>query len=328
MTINKQLFPGLLSCVLVAVAAKFLAVNYDIPVMLLALLLGMTMNFLADDEKCKVGIDFTTRSILRFGVALLGLRITFDQIESLSWQPVLMVVMMVALVISVSMLAAKILGFQSIFGLLTGGATAICGASAAMALAAAMPNHPMKERALLFTVIGVSVLSTLAMIIYPLVAYWLGLNEHQAGIFLGATIHDVAQVVGAGYLMSTNTGDTATIVKLIRVAMLVPVIVFTAFVTRQHAENEGTSERPQFLPLFAVVFFILAAFNSMAWVPEFVVHAGDTVSRWCLLSAIVGLGMKTRIKELATVGVKPVLLMLGETLFLALMVLLCIPYLD
>ena len=94
------------------------------------------------------------------------------------------------------------MGFQSLFGLLSGGATAICGASAALALAAALPAHPLKERATLFTVVGVSALSTLAMIVYPMIAHALGLDSRAAGVFLGATIHDVAQVVGAGYSMS------------------------------------------------------------------------------------------------------------------------------
>ena len=141
----------------------------------------------------------------------------------------------VALTIGVSMLAARLLGFQTLFGLLSGGATAICGASAAMALAAALPNHPMKERATLFTVIGVSALSTLAMIAYPMMAQAIGLDPRAAGMFLGATIHDVAQVVGAGYSMSQQTGDVATVVKLMRVAMLLPVIVFAVLLSRRQA---------------------------------------------------------------------------------------------
>ncbi len=178
--------------------------------------------------------------MLRFGVALLGLRITIGQIAALGWGPVGIVVVSVILTIAVSMLLAKLMGFQSLFGLLSGGATAICGASAALALAAALPGHPLKERATLFTVVGVSVLSTLSMIVYPMIAHALGLDSRAAGVFLGATIHDVAQVVGAGYSMSRETGDIATFVKLMRVAMLVPVIVFAVMLTRARAEEAGT----------------------------------------------------------------------------------------
>ena len=208
---GQLLFPGLLMSIVVAAAATFLADHYHAPVMLFALLLGMAVNFLAVDGKCKPGIEFTSREVLRVGVALLGMRLTFSQIAALGWHPVVLVVGSVILTILVAMLAARAMGFQTLFGLLTGGATAICGASAALALAAALPAHPGKERATLFTVIGVSALSTLAMIVYPMVVQLFGLDPTQAGMFLGGTIHDVAQVVGAGYGMSQQTGDTATV---------------------------------------------------------------------------------------------------------------------
>src|SRR5438034_1244912 len=133
-----------------------------------------------------------------------------------------------------AIVTAQLMGFQKFFGLLTGGAVGICGASAALALSAAFPQHPNKERATLFTVIGVSTLSTLAMVLYPLVVRLLELDALNAGFFLGGTIHDVAQVVGAGYSMGQETGDASTVVKLMRVAMLVPVIAFAAWMTHRH----------------------------------------------------------------------------------------------
>jgi uncharacterized integral membrane protein (TIGR00698 family) len=317
---GRLLFPGVLASAVVAAAATFLSQHYGAPVMLFALLLGMAMNFLSGDGPCVPGIEFTARQVLRIGVALLGLRITIGQIAELGWHPVLLVVLSVALTIAVSMLAARLLGFQGIFGLLTGGATAICGASAALALAAALPGHPQKERATLFTVVGVSALSTLAMIVYPMIAQAFGLDARLAGIFLGATIHDVAQVVGAGYSMSQQTGDVATFVKLMRVAMLLPVIVFAVMLTRARGKDAGGS-RPPLLPWFAVAFAVLVVVNSTGWLPVALTSLGSDFSRWCLVAAIAAIGMKTQLGELATVGLKPVMLMLGETVFLVLLVL-------
>ena len=168
-TLAGRYLPGLLASVVVAIAARSLASQYDAPVMLFALLLGMAMNFLSADGPCKPGIEFAARSVLRIGVALLGMRITLEQIAALGWQPVLLVVVSVVVTIVLSMLVARAMGFNVLFGLLSGGATAICGASAALALAAALPAHPSKERATLFTVIGVSALSTVAMIVYPMI---------------------------------------------------------------------------------------------------------------------------------------------------------------
>ena len=317
---SRALFPGVLACVVVAAASTFLSQHYGAPVMLFALILGLAMNFLSVDGACKPGIEFTARQVLRWGVALLGLRITVGQIAALGWHPVLLVVLAVVLTIGVSMIVARLMGFNTLFGLLSGGATAICGASAALALAAALPAHPQKERATLFTVVGVSALSTLAMIVYPMIARAFGLSEHGAGIFLGATIHDVAQVVGAGYSMSKDTGDVATVVKLMRVAMLLPVIVFAVMCARALGKGAG-GPRPPLLPWFAVAFAVLVAINSTGWLPEVLTTAGSDFSRWCLVAAIAGIGMKTQLRELATVGLKPVLLMVGETVFLALLAL-------
>lgn len=319
----RPLFPGLVACAVVAAAASFLGQHYGAPVLLFALLLGLAMNFLsAAGSPCAPGINFSARGLLRLGVALLGLRITAAQVTALGWGPVLMVVLSVALTIVVSMAVARWLGFQSLFGLLTGGATAICGASAALALSAALPAHAQKERATLFTVIGVSALSTFAMVAYPMIVQWLKLDPRHAGIFLGATIHDVAQVVGAGYSLSPETGDVATLVKLLRVAMLLPVIVVAAMITRARSQGDGaTGPRPPLLPGFALGFAALVAINSTGWVPQAISMLGHEVSRWCLVAAIAGIGMKTQLQELATVGFKPVALMIGETVFLALLVL-------
>jgi len=317
---GRQLLPGMLASIAIAAAASFLSDHYGAPAMLFALLLGMSVNFLAAQERYRPGVEFASRNVLRIGVALLGMRITLTQISALGWQPVALVCVSVVITILLSMAAARAMGFNVLFGLLTGGATAICGASAALALAASLPAHPAKERATLFTVIGVSALSTLAMITYPIVARALDLAPGHAGIFLGATIHDVAQVVGAGYGISRETGDAATVVKLMRVAMLVPVIVCAAIITRQRGDDSGGP--PPVLPWFAVGFIVLVLVNSTGSVAPSLQQAGSEISRWCLFSAIAAIGMKTELKQLIAVGLRPVALMVGETVFLALLALL------
>lgn len=318
------LWPGLAMAAVVAVAAQFLAEHYGAPVMLFALLLGMAVNFLSDDSRCKPGIEFVARQVLRWGVALLGLKITLDQVQSLGWQSVFMVVLAVSLTITLGIVVAKWMGFKPFFGLLSGGSVGICGASAAMAIAAAFPNHPQKDRATLFVVISVSTLSTVAMVLYPMLVRWLGLDPQQAGFFLGGTIHDVAQVVGAGYSMGQQTGDTATVVKLMRVAMLVPVIMVAAWMTRvTHAQSVGrvtagpSASRPPLLPWFAVVFLLLVLLNSLLHLPEVVVNTGHGLSRAFLITAMAAIGIKTHLKDILSVGWKPVALMLLETVFLA-----------
>ncbi|MEO3435422.1 putative sulfate exporter family transporter [Inquilinus sp. CAU 1745] len=316
--------PGVLVAATIAMAATFLSEHYGGPVMLFALLLGMAFHFLSVEGRCVAGIDLAAKQILRIGVALLGARITAEQIMALGPTPVLTVIAGVALTLGLGVLIARILKLDRAVGVLTGGAVAICGASAALAIAAVLPRGANAERDTIFTVIGVTTLSTLAMILYPIIVGLFGLDHQAAGIFLGGTIHDVAQVVGAGYSVSQETGDIATFTKLMRVAMLVPVVVTLSLLFRP---GEGVRPRGGLpLPWFLVVFAILVVVNSLHLIPSPAVVAANDVSRWCLVTAIAALGMKTSLKAMAQVGPKPVLLLVSETLFLALLVLGVVTY--
>jgi len=313
----RVLLPGLTVCAVVAVAATFLSAQHGAPVMLMALLLGMALNFLSGQSPTHTGIDFAARQVLRAGVALLGLRVTLDQVGGLGWSPWLMVISSVVVVLLASGLLTRALGLRAGVGVLAGGAVAICGASAALALAAALPRHPDGERDTLVTVIGVSVLSTLAMVLYPPLLLALGLNGSQAGAFLGGTIHDVAQVVGAGYSLSHEAGDTAAVVKLMRVAMLVPVVLLLGLVLRGRPSMAGQTQRPPLLPWFVLAFVALVLLQAVLTVPPFLLAWGQGAAQWCLALAMAAIGMKTHLGELARVGLRPVLLLVALTGLLA-----------
>ncbi|GMG84853.1 putative sulfate exporter family transporter [Paralimibaculum aggregatum] len=312
----RRLFPGVLIAGTVALAAKFLSEHYGAPVMLMALLLGMAFAFLTEEptSRCAPGIEFVSKGILRLGVALLGLGITVQQVIALGGSVVAITLTGVAATIGTGLLLSRAVGRRHRFGVLTGGAVAICGASAALAISSVLPNHPEKERDTVFTVIAVTTLSTVAMIAYPILAGALGLSDREAGVFLGATIHDVAQVVGAGYSISEEAGDTATIVKLLRVALLVPVVIAIsmAFATRQ----PGAPARLP-VPLFVLGFAALVLIGSTGAVPAWVSEAVLELSRWCLIAAIAALGMKTSLKKLAEVGPAAIGVLVGLTVILA-----------
>ena len=315
----REWWPGLAVAATVAIAATFLSVHYHASAMLFALLLGMALNFLAEEGRCLPGIQLASTVVLRTGVALLGLRITIAQVQALGWTTILLVVATVALTILVGIAVARALRLGSALGTLTGGAVAICGASAALAIASILPKHQHAERDASFTVIGVTALSTIAMILYPMLVAALGLDHRAAGVFLGGTIHDVAQVVGAGYSLSQETGDTATIVKLLRVAMLLPACL--AIGLALHVRGTTAAHAAPVLPWFAVVFAAFVVVTSLGWIPNAVIDAGSVVSRWCLVTAIAAIGMKTSLKSLVDMGVRPVMLVVAETLFLACVVL-------
>ena len=318
----QQVYPGVLVAGVIALAATWLSQHYNSPVMLFALLIGMAFHFLHEEGRCIPGIEFSSKAILRIGVALLGARITATQIVGLGAAPIAIVIVGVASTIAIGWFAARQLGLRDSFGVLTGGSVAICGASAALAIASVLPRHEDSERDTILTVVTVTLLSTIAMVFYPVIAVGLGFDNTHAGVFLGATIHDVAQVVGAGYSISPLTGDVATYVKLLRVAMLLPVVFAIAYAASR-ATRSGSGAKAT-LPLFLVGFAVLVALNSLGVLPKTATSAASQISSWCLVAAISALGMKTSFKKLMVVGWRPVALMIVETLWLATLALLAV----
>ncbi|MBY6056073.1 putative sulfate exporter family transporter [Leisingera daeponensis] len=313
----RQLLPGVAVSALVAITAQFLAEHYATPAMLLALLLGIAVSFLGEEGKTVPGIAFSARSLLRLGVALLGVRISMSLMMGLGWDLIALVVGGVVATILFGLAVARFFGHKWRFAFLTAGSVAICGASAAMAISAILPRDERSEERLIFTVMGVTVLSTVAMIAYPILVNLLELNSIQAGVFLGGTIHDVAQVVGAGFSISEQTGDTATLVKLMRVAMLAPIVLAASLMIRSFAELPSDGKRPPVLPGFVIAFLVLAGINSFGLIPAAITEFLSHASRWLLLTAIAAVGMKTNLKQVLAVGGAAIALIIVETLFIA-----------
>lgn len=315
----REVFPGFLVVLLIAFSSSFVSEHYGGPVMLYALLLGMACNFLSETPKTAAGIFWSAKHVLHLGVALLGVRMGFDTFAGLGVFPVALVIAAVTLTMFFGVLLSRRMGLGRQLGILSGGAVAICGASAALAIASILPKKPNSETHTLLTIVVVTALSTLCMIVYPLLVPVLGFDDHTAGIFLGATIHDVAQVVGAGYIISDDAGDTATIVKLMRVAMLVPVCVVLTLVFR-HAQRDTPVKNRIPLPWFLLAFVALALCSSFHLIPPAMSGLLSELSRWCLIIAIAAIGVKTSLGNLRHVGWKPIALLVSETLFLLMLV--------
>ncbi|MBO6756325.1 MAG: putative sulfate exporter family transporter [Roseibium sp.] len=317
------LWPGLLVCGLAALAAQFLSDHYGAPAMLMALLLGLALHFLVQEEtSCAPGVSFAARSILRIGVALLGARISFEVFAELGLGVIGLMVAGLIVTVAFGFLAARLLGRGWRLAILTSGAVAICGASAAMAIAAVLPRNEFSERNLSFTVFGVTLLSTIAMVVYPLVAQGFGLSDLAAGVFLGGTIHDVAQVVGAGFSVSESVGETSTTVKLIRVTLLAPfVLILTLSLRAFDAGRTEGAKAPPILPGFVAAFVVLACANSLGLVPSVLQEILWAISKWAMLTAIAAVGMKTELRRILKIPPQSVGLLCGETLFIAIFVL-------
>lgn len=319
--------PGLgLACVL-ALAATFVSSTHNGPQMLYALLLGVAFHYLSKNARVLPGIEFCSRSLLRLGVGLLGARITASQIADLGWTTAAIVVLAVVSTLLFGYALARRLGMTQSQGVLSGGAVAICGASAALAISAVLPRDKESERFTLMVVVTVTVLSTIAMVLYPLITRLLNLPPELAGLFLGGTIHDVAQVAGAGYMLNDETGDYAVTIKLFRVSMLaVVVLVVSAMFRRQReiSEKKDAVSPENLVPWFLWLFIALVVLNSAGGVSAPVQDGLNWISRACLVVAIVALGMKTSVKELRSFGWRPLVMLLSETVWIAALVLILI----
>jgi uncharacterized integral membrane protein (TIGR00698 family) len=313
--------PGVVSTLIVALAATYLSDHYHAPPVIFALLLGMALNQLAADARYAPGINVSARTLLRISVALLGLRITFGQISGLGWSTAAMVIVTVPLTIGFGWTLARIMKLDGRYGVLSGGAVGICGASAAMAIAVAWPRKD-SERDTVVVIACITTYSTIAMVLYPAAVSPLHLDPVQTGRFLGGSIHDVAQVVAAGYASSPQAGDTATIVKLMRVAMLLPIVlIITLAAARSIDRNAPVRTKVALLPGFLIAFVVLAALNGFSLVARPVVAVLTEASKWLLVISVAALGMKTSLREMMAVGTTAIALIAAETLFLAILVL-------
>ena len=308
--------PGIILAVVIAIAARFLANNYDVPSMLMAILIGMSLNFLSEEGKCIKGLNFSSKYILYLGIILLGTRIDFENILSINQNIIFLVIFGVILTILFSILLLRIFGFQYRFGILIGGAIAICGASAAMAISSVLPKDDKSNERLTFVILGVTIISTFCMIFYPIISNFLNMDEKSSGIFFGATIHDVAQVVGAGFTVSDYTGEIATLIKLFRVTLLFPVVLCISLMSYKFKLINDVDKKTPLVPYFIIIFICIVVINSFNLIPDNIKFLSNEFSSWFLLIAIAAVGTKTRLQNLKIIGFLPIFSMALITIFL------------
>jgi uncharacterized integral membrane protein (TIGR00698 family) len=307
----RRLLPGLTVAVLATLAASALSSRYGAPLTLMALLVGLALNFLAADERLWPGLGFAARELLRLAIVLLGVRVTFDEVVALGPGALLAVVLVMAGTLGAGVLAARAFGFSRAFGALGGGAVAICGASAAMALYGVLGEKRVHARELTLVLVAISVLSPLAMVTYPTLAHGLGLSDRAAGLFLGASVHDVAQALGAGFAFSDAAGGTATIVKLSRVALMAPVLALVALAFARDGAGRG---RGGGVPWFVLGFFAVAGLNSGVDLPVKATAFAAEAATALLAVSVAATAIRAPLGEVLRGGWRPLLVIGSATL--------------
>jgi len=299
-----SLLPGLAICGVAAAAAAWLSEHYGFPIILLGLLIGLSLNFIAREPRSHPGLDFASRTCLRVGIVVLGLQVTIGQITALGAAPFLALLVVMASTFFAGIAGARFATQSKYAGMLAGGSTAICGASAALALYGVIGKERLSQAQFALTLVGVSLASAFAMSVYPVLAVEFNLTDQQAGFLIGASIHDVAQAIGGGYAFSDAAGSYATIVKLARVALLAPVVVLVSLMLG--GGTAGGAAQPVWkrlaLPWFITAFLATVVLNSVMTVPQAISHYALIASKGLLLLAVTATAMRSRMDLLLDMG--------------------------
>ncbi|MFH7825318.1 YeiH family protein [Kluyvera chengduensis] len=322
----KHFIPGLALSAVITGAAVWIGnipavAGVGMSALTLAILFGMVIgNTIYPKlwQSCDGGVLFAKQHLLRLGIILYGFRLTFAQIADVGVSGIIID----ALTLCSTFMMACWLG-QKVFGLdkhtswLIGAGSSICGAAAVLATEPVVKAEASKVTVAVATVV---IFGTLAIFIYPamypLLAHWF--SPEAYGIYIGSTMHEVAQVVAAGHAVTPETENAAVIAKMLRVMMLAPFLLFMAARVKQLAPAGATEKSKITIPWFAIMFIVVTIFNSFHLLPNSIVQMLITLDTILLAMAMAALGVTTHVSALKKAGAKP--LMMALVLFIWLIV--------
>lgn len=300
-----------------AVALGVTAVLPSLSALLVAIVLGVLLrNTVRLPAAVEPGLTFAAKKLLRLGVVFLGLQLVLGDILGLGPGMIVVVVAIVGVGIGATMLIGKWMGVSLTQRLLIACGFSICGAAAIAAVDGVIETKDEEE-----VVTGVAlvvVFGTLMIPVVPVLAGLIGLSNHQAGLWAGGSVHEVAQVVATGGAIGGAALGLAVIVKLARVLMLAPVMAVISVVRRRAMRGQELSiKRPPIVPLFVIGFIAMVLLRSTGWLPDPVLEGGKLAQTALLAAAMFALGMGVHVKRIITVGPRPFLLALASTIVVA-----------
>ncbi|MDR2012468.1 MAG: YeiH family protein [Rhodanobacter sp.] len=306
--------PGLALALALGVAGLLLAdwaplQHAQISSLTIAIVLGMILgnSFGAQLPTAFIpGVLTAQQKLLRLGVILYGLRLSFDQIAAIGPAGLAIDAIVVAATLALATtLGQRLFGLDRDSALLTGAGSAICGAAAVLALERVLKPDPAKTAIAVATVV---LFGTLDIFLYPVIYPYLHMDAAHFGLYTGATVHEVAQVIAIGSAVDPATADSAVVVKLTRVMLLVPVLFFFGWRQVKFARAQSGAKTKIALPWFALAFVAVSAINSLVTFPPAIKAPLLTLDTLLLAAAMAALGLETRVAKLRALGPKPLLL--------------------
>ncbi len=293
------------------------------PLVVAVVLGGLISNLGLIPDRCRSGLRFAARSLLRLGIVLLGLQLSFSQVRELGAPGLLLVVFVVAITFVGTQWLGKKLGLSRGLSLLVATGFSICGASA---IAAMRPVSDADDDDMAYAIALVTICGTLAIFLLPAFAEIIGFSGAQFGSWVGASVHDVAQTVATASTGNQEAQHAAIVVKLTRVMLLAPLVAGVSFARRRKlASSQTTNEKatasatklPPLIPLFVVGFLVAISLNSYFDIPKAVLSDAKWIEKSLLASALVGLGAGVDARKLRSIGARPLVLGLISWLLIA-----------
>lgn len=303
----KGLWKGILYALVLAVPAAYLGKLYPIiggPVF--GILLGIICAFIPRGESFNAGINFTGKKILQYSIILLGFEMNLFNVLEVGSQSLYVMIFTLLTSFAVAWWVGRLLKMPEDTKTLIGAGTSICGGSAIAALA---PVIGAKDKDIVFSISTIFLFNVLAVFIFPFLGHVIGMSDFGFGMWAGTAINDTSSVVAAGYSYSEAAGSYATIVKLTRALMIVPVCLFFALLTARKAKAEGHGfDLKRIFPFFILWFVVASIVNTSGILPAEVSKGLGDFGKFCIVWSMAAIGLNTNLMSLVKNGVRPIFL--------------------
>ena len=310
--IRSSLWPGLLLATVIAVAA--LVLGRWLPLVggpVFGILLGVVIrNTLPPPAKCQPGIRFAGDKILQWSIIALGFGLSLTQIAKTGMSSLTIIAVTIIAAFTSALVLGKLLNIPSKLKLLIGAGTAICGGSA---IAAVTPIIKADEHDTAFAISTIFLFNLLAVLVFPALGHWMGLSQEGFGMWAGTAINDTSSVIAAGYTYGNEAGDHATIVKLTRATLIIPMcLILAAIEAWKHNKGEAVDFKlSAVIPWFIMWFVVASAARTLGFIPEVAQPMINVAANFLIILALTAIGLSADLRRMAATGLKPIALGLG-----------------
>ncbi len=306
---NYKFFIGILVSVIIAVPSYFLGQEFKIiGGAVFAILIGMIVSLFKTPTVLEAGIRFTSKKILQYSIILIGFGLDMKAVLEVGRQSILVMICTISASLLTAYFIGKILKLKGNTRILIGVGTSICGGSA---IAATAPIIEADDQDIAYSISTIFLFNIIAVFIFPALGRYLGLSDMGFGMWAGTAINDTSSVVAAGYTFSNAAGDYATIVKLTRTLMIIPITLFLAFyrIKKDNVQNNRSNYKfSSIFPWFVIGFLLTSIINTVGILPALITELLNNAGKFGIIIAMAAIGLNTNLKKLIANGIRPIIL--------------------